>query len=107
VALARDRFDSPVPDGIIQGLATWQRNAAHEPSAVYLSKELRLVDGLMSDLRALRPRDGLRLLREHLFPPTAYMRQKYGARSRAAMLMSYARRIAAGLPKWLAGGTGP
>jgi hypothetical protein len=107
VALARDFFASPVAGPIIDRLAAWESNAAHEPSAVYLSKELRLVDGLMSDLRALRARDGLRLLREHLFPPAAYMRDKYGVQSRAAVLLWYTRRIAAGLPKWLASGTRP
>jgi hypothetical protein len=107
LALAIDRFDTPVPADITRQLERWRREAVREPSSVYLSKNLRLVDGLISDLRSLHVRAGMRLIAEHLFPPAEYMKKRYGARSRLSMLLVYARRIVAGLPKWFATGSQP
>ena len=101
LALAIDWFDSSVPPDVIRALDT-RTDAAPEPSAVYLSSDQRLVDGLMSDLRALPPRKGLQLLTQHLFPPAEYMRQRYQTTSRLSMVLWYLRRIAAGAPKWFA-----
>jgi hypothetical protein len=103
IALAIDRFGTFVPGDVLRELEA-QPGAPPEPSAVYLSKHLRLVDGLLSDLRALSTRQRARLVAEHLFPPAAYMRQRYGARSRMSMTVSYIRRIASGLPRWFAPG---
>jgi len=100
LTLAAESFDSPLPAAVLSELA----HAHREPSAIYLSKQLRLVDGLMADLRTLPLRHRVRLLAEHLCPPAEYMRQRYGAASRAALLVSYARRIAAGLPRWFVPG---
>jgi hypothetical protein len=107
LALAIDRFDTPVPVEVRRELERWRREAVREASSVYLSKDLRLVDGLMSDLRSLRVRAGMRLIAEHLFPPAEYMKRRYGARSRLSMVLVYARRIVAGLPKWFAAGGQP
>jgi hypothetical protein len=107
LALAIDRFETPVPVDIARQLERWRREAVREPSSVYLSKNLRLVDGLISDLRSLHVRAGMRLIAEHLFPPAEYMKKRYGARSRLSMLLVYARRIVAGLPKWFATGSQP
>jgi len=104
LALAVDRFGTPIPVEVMRHLDRWQRAAVREPSSVYLSKNFRLVDGLLSDLRSLHVRDALRLMAEHLFPPAEYMRKKYGVQSRSSMLLAYVRRMVAGLPKWLASG---
>jgi hypothetical protein len=96
LALAVDYFDSPVPRQVMELLA----RARDEPSSIYVSKKLRLVDGLVSDLRALSVRDGVRLVAEHVCPPAEYIRKKYGLTSRRSLLVFYARRIAAGVPRW-------
>jgi len=107
LALAIDRFATSVPASVIRRLTEGQRRAGAEPSAVYLSKSFRLVDGLVSDLRSLNIRGGARLIAEHVFPPADYMAKRYGARTRSSMLLAYARRVVAGLPKWLATGREP
>jgi len=100
LALAVDYFGSPVPRQVMDVLAA----ARDEPSSIYVSKNLRLVDGLLSDLRALSVRDGVRLVAEHVCPPAEYIRKKYGITSRRSLLVFYARRIAAGVPRWFAPG---
>ena len=105
IALAIDRFSTPVPVEVTRQLDRWQHGAVREPSSVYLSKNFRLIDGLLSDLRSLHVSAGVRLLAEHLFPPAEYMRKRYGVRSRRSILLAYARRMVAGLPKWLASGS--
>jgi hypothetical protein len=96
LALAREYFHSPVPPHMTDHLAS----PGDEASSIYLSKDLRLVDGLVADLRALPFRDRIRLIAEHVCPPADYMREKYGVTSRRALLFLYARRIATGLPRW-------
>lgn len=68
----------------------------------------RMVDDLVSDLRALRSwRDRARLLREHLVPPASYMRQKYHGRHPALLPALYAWRAASGAWRWIGGRRGP
>lgn len=100
LALAIDRFGSPVPHHMMEALA----DAHDEPSSIYVSKDLRLVDGLISDLRALSWRNRVRLVAEHLFPPPEYIRSKYGLTSRRSLFLFYARRIVSGVPRWFATG---
>jgi len=100
LGLAVDYFGSNVPSQVLDGLA----GARDEPSSIYISKNLRLVDGLLSDLRALSWRDRVRLIAEHLCPPAEYIRKKYGLTSRRSLLVFYARRIAAGVPRWFTPG---
>jgi len=100
--MARNRFRTPLAAAIAERLSAWAGNATTEPAAVYLSRTLSQFDGLRADLRALPPRGRLRLLREHLFPPVSYIREKYGTRSHAGIGWSYMRRILAGVPKWFA-----
>jgi hypothetical protein len=72
-----------------------------ERSAVYTEHEMRKVDVLASDLAALSTwRARLRLVREHLFPPVAYMRQRYRMSSRAWLPALYAWRAASGAAGW-------
>ena len=89
LALAIDRFKTPVPVDVLRELDRWQL-AGREPASVYLAKNLRLIDGLMSDLRSLDVGAAIRLVAEHLFPPAEYMKKKYGVRSRPSMLLAYA-----------------
>jgi hypothetical protein len=63
---------------------------------VFLRAGLRPFDRLRADVAALGAAGGARLIAEHLFPPAAYMRQKYGLRSGALLPVAYARRIVGG-----------
>jgi len=101
LALAIDWFGTPVPSEVLRALDT-RAEAAAEPSAVYLSSGQRLVDGLITDLRALPARKRVQLLTQHVFPPAEYMRQRYQTRSRLSIAMWYVRRVASGVPKWFA-----
>jgi hypothetical protein len=70
-----------------------------EPTAAFLQNDLRRFDVLLSDLRAVAgwaPK--LRLLREHLFPPAAYVRARYG--SDTPLLVAYVDRVLTGVGKW-------
>jgi hypothetical protein len=69
----------------------------------YLRADARKVDLLVADLQAL-PGWGARaqLLREHLFPPPAYMRETYPHSGRLLLPVLYIRRILGGARRWLA-----
>ena len=69
--------------------------------AEFLNHDRAKVDELVSDLRAL-PGWGarLRLIREHLLPPAAYMRKTYGFSSPVLLPFAYARRAVLGAGKW-------
>jgi putative nucleotidyltransferase-like protein len=70
-----------------------------EPTAALLARNVRLVDVLTSDLRALDSwTKRLQLVREHVFPSREYMVARYGAGRPLAWL--YVQRIASGAPKW-------
>jgi Uncharacterised nucleotidyltransferase len=57
---------------------------------------------LRQDLQALPDwRTRGRLLREHLLPPSSYMRAKYGVRSNVMLPALYVWRALHGMPKWL------
>ena len=71
-----------------------------EASAVFLRSDLRPVDRLAADLRALGPLGAARLLREHLLPPAHYMQAKYGVISRVSLPAYYASRVSNGIRKW-------
>ena len=94
--LAADRFATPVPSRIWSVLAA----DGPEPSARYLEPRLRRVDILRSDLRTLGWRARLRLLREHLLPPPAYLLASYGTTHAALLPVLYAHRIVRGAFRW-------
>jgi hypothetical protein len=100
--LSSERFLTRVPGDVVAQL-TPGAGSRREPSAVFLRKDLRLVDRLAVDLRALGPRAGARLVREHLFPPADYMRVAYGVESRALLPVYYAYRALTGASKWFGG----
>ena len=94
---AEEQFQTALPLDVLRALS----ERAAEPSAVLLRTDLRPVDRLRADLRALGPRAAARLIREHLFPPAAYMQAKYGVRSRAWLPAYYAFRVLNGMSRWL------
>jgi Uncharacterised nucleotidyltransferase len=68
-----------------------------EPSEPYVAGRMRKIDVLISDLHALGGwRQRVMLLREHLFPPRAYMRQVYGESSAIFLPVLYVWRMARG-----------
>jgi Uncharacterised nucleotidyltransferase len=100
LALASDRFGTRVDPALFA-----DAGAAHDGRSsvtrVYLDRDARKVDLLAADLRALPDwRSRLRLLREHLFPPAAYMLAGSGHSTRAALPALYVLRIARGARAW-------
>jgi hypothetical protein len=89
--LAAGAFGTVAPRATLEILSA----GAHEPSAVLLRPDLRPLDRVKADVTVLGARAGARLIAEHLFPPAAYMREKYGFRSGALLPLAYARRIVA------------
>lgn len=97
--LAQDLFGTAVPPAV---LASLEAAPTDEPSAMFLDPGVRRLDVLLDDVRVLRGfRPRLMLLKEHLFPDAAYMRQTYARGSAAPTLWLYARRIVSGAVKWL------
>jgi hypothetical protein len=94
--LAADCFHTNIPSGVRERLS-----GKSEASAIYLRRDLRGVDRLAADLRALGPRRAPRLLKEHLFPPVSYIKEKYGVQHAALVPAFYAYRIVAGAAGWL------
>ena len=95
--LARECFGTEIPDAASEAIGA----AADEPAAAFLRGGLRQVDVARADLAMLASwRQRFALVREHLFPPVAYMRTKY-ARCPAVLLpLAYLYRIVRGAPKW-------
>ena len=91
----RDCFGTALPAALLERLR--QNGAPPEPAAVLLRSGRRQLDDLLTDLRSLpRRRDRLRLLREHVLPPAAYIRQAYGVRHPVLVAIAYASRLAGG-----------
>lgn len=91
---AQDVLGTPLPPGPVHALAA----IGAEPPADYL--EAGRPRQLWLELRALPPGAALRYLRELVFPPAAYMREKFGG-SRQFLPLLYLRRAAGGLVKRL------
>ena len=72
-----------------------------EPAAAFLGGGLRQVDILKADLAAT-PRwlGRVQLLREHVFPPSTFMYERYRTRQPLALPLLYLHRLLTGLPKW-------
>ena len=99
LSLAHRWFHTEVPDDVMQALASVD---AAEPSAAYLGGRLRPMDVVWSDLKAMgRWRDRWQLVREHLFPPGGYMRERYGVSSSLLLPALYLHRGARGACAWL------
>jgi hypothetical protein len=100
LSIVRGRFGTPSADALVTAL---RDQAKHEPPrAVIEPTRWRQVDILRCDLAALPGwRDRGRLLREHLLPPAAYVRDRYGVRATAALPALYVWRVVTGVPRWL------
>jgi hypothetical protein len=91
-------FGTPVPPTIVEGLRS---ATGREPTADYLRPRFRKVDILVSDLRLLTGwRSRFKLIREHLFPPPAYILASYGRTHRVLVPALYLHRAARGAVEW-------
>ncbi len=96
---ARGLFGTAVPP---EWLAARPGDRHREPTAAFLESGRTKVDVLVSDLHALPGwRTKLQLIREHLFPPAAYVRQSYGVSTSALLPLVYAHRILRGVRRWV------
>lgn len=97
---AQDCFATPVPPGICEPALLVDTVAEREGLTAYLGGPRPLATQLWLDLRALNGwRARCRLLREHLLPPSAYVRSRYGV-GRLALPFVYAYRACCGAPRW-------
>lgn len=96
VTLAMEHFQTRVPPDIMKDLSLERAEA----SSLFLRKDIRPIDRLISDVRAIGPRAASRLVREHLFPPAAYMQARYQIGRRALLPAYYVARAWNGMFKW-------
>ena len=68
-----------------------------EPSAVLTHEDRGKVDDLLLDLRGAGWRERAQLIREHVFPPAAYMRAVFGE---GPLALAYTRRVLRGVRRW-------
>lgn len=96
---ARTRLGSALPEAVERSL---EAAASGEPSRRYLERTVGRGAVLVSDLAALRSwRARLQLLREHVFPPPAFLRHRYGGDTRWPLSALYVHRVITGASKWV------
>ena len=96
---AHQRLGAPLPDAVSARLRAAGRT---EPSRRYVEAEVLKRDVLVSDLRALPTWAArVRLVREHAFPPIAFMRQRYGVDRPIWLPVLYGHRLVTGAWKWM------
>ena len=96
--LAHEYFRTVVPAGLLADLEA----PSDEPSAAFLGAAMRPFDVARADLEALATwRERAGLLREHLFPPAAYMRQRFPRWPAVLLPLAYVHRIVQGAPRWM------
>ena len=100
---ARRAFGTSLPDGLMERLTPAGRAAASEPSAALLAGQPTLARELLSDLRAIRWRQRVRLLREHAFPSPQYMSAAYTTTNRVLLPALYTHRLVRGAWRLLRG----
>jgi Uncharacterised nucleotidyltransferase len=95
----RELLETPVPAFVDTAL---RQAGEDEPSAVYVSAPQGKLQVLKSDLRELPGWTArVRLVREHVFPPPAFVLKRYGVTRRSWLPALYAHRLATGMWKWL------
>jgi hypothetical protein len=100
LTLVARHFESAAAAALLAQLAG-PTAPAGAPASRYLRADARKVDLLVADLQALPGwRARAQLLKEHLFPPAAYMRETYPHSSPLLLPFLYARRIAGGARRW-------
>jgi hypothetical protein len=96
---AQRLLDAPLPPHVT---AVLESAAVREPSHRYVEGRVRKLDVLESDLRTLTSwRDRWTLLREHAFPPAAFIRQRYGIHHPLLLPALYLHRLVVGAVKWV------
>jgi hypothetical protein len=96
---AAHAFGTAVP---VDTLAALERAAQSEPSRRYLQGPIRRRDVLLQDLERLPSlRARLMLLREHAFPPAAFMRSRYQVHNSFWLPALYAHRLLTGAYRWI------
>ena len=96
--LSRARFETAIEPWLLSEL---HGSDVAEASAGFVGRQARQVELVLSDLAtAATARGRARLLREHLFPPLAYMSAKYSSCPRLLLPFAYLHRIVRGAPKW-------
>ncbi|MEQ1870663.1 MAG: nucleotidyltransferase family protein [Vicinamibacterales bacterium] len=97
---ARATFATVVPAHVLSdGRLTPSTNDA---STRYL-RASRPAEALLGDLHAMPAwRDRVRLMKQYVCPPAAYMRNVYAPNSRLPLPLLYVVRLLKGSPKWLA-----
>jgi hypothetical protein len=94
---AQRQFATVHPPGWLDRLA--DAGGESEPSAAFLQPGVRRIDMLLWDLRALGGwARRLRLVRETVFPPAAYVRARYGPDT--PLVLAYLNRIVTGARSW-------
>jgi hypothetical protein len=100
LARAADLFEGVGTARLLAALRSHEPTTV-EPSASFTAAKMRKLDVLVSDLRALKGWPSrLRLLREHIFPPRAYMRAAYGTTTDGWLPLLYIWRVARGAAQW-------
>ena len=98
LTLAKRWFATQVPDDVLETLAA---HDSMERTAAFLDGRLSQADILLSDLTALGEWSGRwKLLREHLFPPAAYMRERSALPGSVPLFALYTHRAVRGAWKW-------
>jgi hypothetical protein len=92
-------LEAPVPSDVLALL-----DVAGESSSAFLGRGAgELAVQRLNFSHASGWRDRASLVRQHIFPPAAYVLEKYGRRSRAWLPLLYAYRVIHGAPRWLRG----
>ena len=94
---ARERFGTALPPAVAVAID----EPCDDATARFLDPGLRQIDVMRADLAALPTWSArCQLVREHVFPPAAFMAARYGVRHRVMLPWWYMRRLCAGGPKW-------
>lgn len=96
---ARARLGAALPEAVERSLSA---SAPAEPAHRYVEGPVAKLDVLGSDLRMLTSWSARwRLLREHAFPPAAFIRQRYGVSNPVLLPALYLHRLVVGAVKWV------
>jgi hypothetical protein len=87
-----------VPERVLTALTEEGRG---DPSRRYTESHVRRLDVLRDDLQRLSWSERVHLLKEHAFPPAAFMRSRYQVENRLLLPVLYAHRLVTGAFKWI------
>lgn len=95
--VAQELTGATLPNALVAVVDT----PADGGAAFLWSQSRRPITYLVGELRAARPRDRARLLRERVLPSLSSMRERYPSVPTALLPFAYVWRLAAGIPKWV------